>query len=184
MGSFNSSFSYILYTALALFHLNHRIIEKRLWTQQMAAWTVASRQASNLARLSIPKSTQASSLIPRRGLASGGGNFLQLHSAALFLFEINALKKIVNIWWSRIACYFLLVRLIDCFLILMFVIQTIMDLRKWIFGRIQWAHRSGRKSTYVFCTNFLSFLLPGFHCFCFKFDFPTRSFFGLEYDSI
>ncbi|XP_022886653.1 uncharacterized protein LOC111402517 [Olea europaea var. sylvestris] len=38
----------------------------------MAAWTVASRQASNLARLSIPKSTQASSLIPRRGLASGG----------------------------------------------------------------------------------------------------------------
>ncbi|KAL3503269.1 hypothetical protein ACH5RR_037718 [Cinchona calisaya] len=43
----------------------------------MAAWTAAVRQASNLARLSAPKSPttttkQAACLIQRRGLAGGG----------------------------------------------------------------------------------------------------------------
>ncbi|CAA3014951.1 uncharacterized protein LOC111402517 [Olea europaea subsp. europaea] len=40
----------------------------------MATWTAAARQASNLTRLSTPRSIQASSLIQRRGLASGGDN--------------------------------------------------------------------------------------------------------------
>ncbi|KAI8557753.1 hypothetical protein RHMOL_Rhmol04G0034200 [Rhododendron molle] len=44
----------------------------------MAAWTAAARQASNLSRLSSPKSlvsgSQAANLIQRRGLAGGGGN--------------------------------------------------------------------------------------------------------------
>ncbi|XP_058211027.1 uncharacterized protein LOC131323319 [Rhododendron vialii] len=42
----------------------------------MAAWTAAARQASNLSRLSSPKSlvsgSQAANLIQRRGLAGGG----------------------------------------------------------------------------------------------------------------
>ncbi|XVF78098.1 hypothetical protein PTKIN_Ptkin14bG0101500 [Pterospermum kingtungense] len=43
----------------------------------MSAWITMARQAANLARLSSPKSAysspQAATLIPRRGLASGGG---------------------------------------------------------------------------------------------------------------
>ena len=43
----------------------------------MAAWTGAARHAVNFARLSSPKTpstSQAASLIHRRGLAGGGGN--------------------------------------------------------------------------------------------------------------
>ncbi|GFQ06245.1 hypothetical protein PHJA_002768500 [Phtheirospermum japonicum] len=38
----------------------------------MAAWTAAARQAANLARLSTPRSSQASTLVQRRGLSGGG----------------------------------------------------------------------------------------------------------------
>ncbi|XVF04101.1 hypothetical protein REPUB_Repub05bG0052800 [Reevesia pubescens] len=44
----------------------------------MSAWITRARQVTNLARLSSPKSAystpQSSTLIPRRGLASGGGD--------------------------------------------------------------------------------------------------------------
>ncbi|KAL3647055.1 hypothetical protein CASFOL_008023 [Castilleja foliolosa] len=38
----------------------------------MAAWTAAARQAANIARLSTPRSSQASILVQRRGLSGGG----------------------------------------------------------------------------------------------------------------
>lgn len=44
----------------------------------MAAWTAVARQAANVARLSFPKSAstaQAATLVHRRGLAGGGGNY-------------------------------------------------------------------------------------------------------------
>ncbi|KAM7492620.1 hypothetical protein LguiA_035541 [Lonicera macranthoides] len=38
----------------------------------MAAWTAVARQASNITRLSAPKSVSASNLMHRRGLAGAG----------------------------------------------------------------------------------------------------------------
>lgn len=62
----------------------------------MAAWKVAARQVSNLARLSTPKSasstTQVSSLIQRRSFAAGGGNLRLIHFFFL-LYILNFIDK-------------------------------------------------------------------------------------------
>lgn len=81
----------------------------------MAAWTVAARQVSNLARLSTPKSasstTQVSSLIQRRSFAAGGGNlrfvqfffllnFFALHSKFQLYRKIPVIFNIYQVFFK------------------------------------------------------------------------------------
>ena len=58
----------------------------------MAAWTAVARQAGNLTRLSSP-APLATSLIHRRGLASGGGKFHPF------------ISHLLN--WSSFSCFML-----------------------------------------------------------------------------
>lgn len=83
----------------------------------MAAWTAATRQATNLARLSTPisaaTSTQAANLIHRRALSGGGGN-LHFFPFRNFNIVLKFLSNSTSILALGFVCFTLSTSVIEC----------------------------------------------------------------------